>query len=111
MDKTQAKAALLAMKQDLTGRVERTHHRLHQRGERVSANFAEQSVEMENQQLVMSLDADGKQELRDINAALARIEAGTYGECTHCGQQVAEARLQALPHTALCIDCAKSQEE
>ena len=110
MDATTAKQALLALKQELASRVERTHKRIHQREERVSANFAEQSVEMESQQLVMSLDADGRRELRAIDAALERIEDGTYGECTHCGEQIAEARLQAIPYAALCIECAKAEE-
>lgn len=110
MEEAEAKAALLALKQELASRVERTHKRIHGREERVSANFAEQSVEMESQQLVLSLDADGRRELREIDTALERIEAGTYGECTQCGKQIAEARLRALPYAALCIDCAKAQE-
>lgn len=110
MDTKEAKQALMALKQELASRVERTHKRIHQREERVSANFAEQSVEMESQQLVMSLDADGRRELRAIDTALERIEAGTYGECTHCGEQIAEERLKALPYAALCINCAKAEE-
>jgi DnaK suppressor protein len=93
MDIAEAKAALLALKQELASRVQRT-----------------QSVEMESQQLVLSLDADGKRELRAIDAALERIEAGTYGECARCGNEIAEARLRALPYAALCIDCAKAEE-
>lgn len=45
--------------------------------------------------------------LEDIRAALSRFEEGTYGECQECGGQIAEARLEALPHTPYCIDCAQ----
>lgn len=111
MDTTEAKQALMALKQELASRVERTHKRIHQRDERVSANFSEQSVEMENQELVMSLDADGRSELRAIESALDRINAGTYGECTRCGNIIADARLKALPYAALCIECARADEK
>jgi len=45
--------------------------------------------------------------LDEIDAALARIEAGTYGTCTNCGKEIAVARLEAYPWASLCIDCAR----
>lgn len=108
MNPESAKAALLQLKDELTGRVERTHKHIHGREERVSADFAEQSSEMENQELVMSLDAEGRGELRMIEAALARIANNTYGTCTQCGAQVGDERLKALPYAALCINCARA---
>lgn len=44
-------------------------------------------------------------ELREVEAALQRIEDGTYGECRECGAQIAFARLEAHPTAARCIDC------
>ena len=41
----------------------------------------------------------------EIDAALARLDAGTYGRCTRCGGQIAPARLEVLPHAAACIEC------
>jgi RNA polymerase-binding protein DksA len=46
--------------------------------------------------------------LADIDAALARLEAGTYGTCTACKRPIAPERLEALPWTALCIDCSRT---
>jgi DnaK suppressor protein len=45
-----------------------------------------------------------------INAALERIEEGTFGICEECGEEISEARLKARPVTTLCIDCKKKQE-
>ena len=45
--------------------------------------------------------------LGEIEAALARIEAGTYGTCTNCGNEIAIGRLEAQPWASLCIDCAR----
>jgi len=46
------------------------------------------------------------EEIAQIREALARIEAGRYGFCTDCGEEIAEARLQALPNATKCMDCA-----
>jgi DnaK suppressor protein len=43
--------------------------------------------------------------LDQVEAALARLDAGTFGRCTRCGEAVPEERLQALPWAALCIGC------
>ena len=45
-------------------------------------------------------------EIAQIKRALARIEAGKYGECTKCGEPIAKARLEALPHATNCVQCA-----
>lgn len=44
--------------------------------------------------------------LGEIDAALARVEAGTYGRCERCGQPIAAGRLEARPTARVCIDCA-----
>lgn len=43
--------------------------------------------------------------IEQITAALNRLTQGTYGRCTRCGQQIAPARLEALPYAAACIEC------
>ncbi len=48
--------------------------------------------------------------LTQVNEALARIDAGTYGICTNCGRPIPVARLRALPYAALCIDCQAKSE-
>lgn len=45
--------------------------------------------------------------LEDVRSALSRFEQGTYGECQECGGEISEARLDALPYTPYCIDCAQ----
>jgi DnaK suppressor protein len=50
-------------------------------------------------------------ELAAIDAALARLQAGTYGECTDCGVTIAPARLQATPEAPRCIHCQEKQEQ
>jgi DnaK suppressor protein len=44
--------------------------------------------------------------LERVNRAVAKIDEGTYGVCDSCGKPIAPARLQAVPESVLCIDCA-----
>ena len=47
--------------------------------------------------------------LQAIEEALFRLEKGTYGICRDCGEPIAEARLQAIPWTRVCITCKEKQ--
>lgn len=42
-----------------------------------------------------------------VEIALRKIEAGTYGICERCGEAIPMARLDALPYSTLCVDCAR----
>jgi RNA polymerase-binding protein DksA len=60
-----------------------------------------------DRELDYTLEENSEQVLVDIEAALQRIEDGTYGICTNCGRQISEERLEARPWATLCIDCAR----
>ena len=49
--------------------------------------------------------------IKKITQALQRIEAGEYGACVDCGEDIGIARLKARPMTTLCINCKSNQEE
>ena len=57
------------------------------------------------QQRDLALRERAQQHLAQVEAALARLDAGTWGTCRRCGGAVAEARLEALPWAAYCIGC------
>ncbi len=48
--------------------------------------------------------------LQAIEEALLRLEKGTYGTCRDCGEPIAEARLNAIPWTRVCITCKEKQK-
>ena len=48
--------------------------------------------------------------LNKINEALARLDEGRYGHCYECGDEIAEARLRALPFAVRCKDCEEERE-
>jgi DnaK suppressor protein len=49
--------------------------------------------------------------LRQIDDALERMDAGTFGECERCGNDISHGRLKAMPTAALCIECATAIEK
>jgi RNA polymerase-binding transcription factor len=57
-----------------------------------------------------SLGDNAEQVLQEIDAALKRMDDGTYGTCTKCGREIAEERLEARPWASLCIDDARDAE-
>jgi RNA polymerase-binding protein DksA len=59
------------------------------------------------QQRDLALRERNQQHLAQVEAALARLDAGTFGTCTSCGRPIAEGRLEAIPWAALCIDCQR----
>lgn len=62
------------------------------------------------QQTLSALGEAQRREIGQIDAALARIEAGRYGICTACDQPIAPRRLAALPYAEHCAECAERLE-
>jgi DnaK suppressor protein len=48
--------------------------------------------------------------LNKVDAALRRLDEGTYGDCFECGEEISEARLRALPFAVRCKDCEEARE-
>jgi RNA polymerase-binding protein DksA len=67
----------------------------------------EQAISRENDEVLEYLDNTSREELQQLQTAIARIDAGTYGVCTQCGAEISDQRLAALPYTTTCIACAR----
>ena len=73
-------------------------------------HLADTATETYDRELDYTLEENSEHVLADIDAALKRIEEGTYGICTNCGEPIAVERLEALPWATLCIDCKRDRE-
>jgi RNA polymerase-binding protein DksA len=58
----------------------------------------------------LGLENNIKDMLNRIDAAIAKLEEGTYGECDRCGGEIDPARLKAVPYANLCIECKTNEE-
>jgi len=63
------------------------------------------------QEFTLSLLENEEEVLTQIESALARIEKGTYGTCEECSAPIPKGRLEALPYTPRCVNCARKLEK
>ncbi len=65
---------------------------------------------MQQQAMAQASQESGRQRLAAIDAALARIAQGSYGDCEECGEPISPARLTVRPEARLCIECKAAGE-
>lgn len=89
-----------------------THHEVEFEGTTSSrsAEFEEASRVDRDREYISGLLTMDTEELSDINEALKRILDGTYGKCVDCGNDIPEARLEAMPSTLRCLECQRQNE-
>lgn len=105
--------ALLEMRTAIVGAVSRLEEEaLKARGDDVSVDHMADhgSDSFEQDQSITLLERESET-LREINAALKRMEDGTYGVCEATGKKIGKARLKALPYARLSLDAQMEQEK
>ena len=70
-------------------------------------DWTERATEVENDQVLEGLDEMSLREIEQIRAALSRIESGSYGTCSACGQPIGTERLVAVPSAITCVACTR----
>ncbi len=100
---------LLKMRRDMVSRVQELENRWRE--------MSEPAIELEEeaQRATMTLpydrlDENGRHTIEQIDIAINKILTGNYGICENCGDEISLKRLEALPWTRLCIDCAGDLE-
>ncbi len=73
-------------------------------------DFAEQAVELENDEVLQALGTEAEAEINKINSALIRMDEERYGECVSCGVSISAERLAVRPFSSRCISCATKEE-
>jgi DnaK suppressor protein len=74
-------------------------------------HLAEAATATLDREIDFTLGENSGQVLSEIDAALKRIEDGTYGTCTSCGREIAPERLEVYPWASLCIEHAREAEQ
>ncbi len=73
-------------------------------------HIADHASEMLDREVDESLGENAEVIVREIDDALSRIDAGTYGTCIQCGQPIPDERLAAVPYAVLCVSCKRDEE-
>ena len=76
-----------------------------------SFHMADQGTDAMERELAFMFASKSGRLVYHIEEALRRVKDGTYGKCLSCGRQINKARLDAVPHARLCIECKSSEEE
>lgn len=103
MQAIEKKRVLIRRLAELQGRLHEIEDTLESHNAR---DWEEMALEREGDEVLEDLGNAGKAEIAQIRAALARIEDGTYGVCTKCGDDISAERLETLPATPFCRNCA-----
>jgi DnaK suppressor protein len=98
------KEQLLALQKVFNNRIVKIDKDLHSRLS--SAKFSEQAVDHQNDDVILNLKNEAQQELEQVNHALLKIERDVYGTCEKCHSVISTERLDAIPFTAYCKNCA-----
>ena len=74
-------------------------------------HLADLGTDTFEQEMSASLLQNARQLQAEVAAALDRLEQGSFGKCQRCGRDIGDGRLQAVPYTRYCVDCAQNAEE
>ncbi|HEX5267943.1 MAG TPA: TraR/DksA family transcriptional regulator [Acidimicrobiales bacterium] len=105
---TEARALLVREQADLRRQLAELGHG-GEGGLTYDSNFADSSQVTAERGEADALAAKLVETLEEVDAALAKIDGGTYGTCEQCGKEIAPARLEAKPGARYCIDCASKR--
>jgi DnaK suppressor protein len=79
-------------------------------GQMTYGSQAAMASEVVAQQRDIALRERSTRQLEAVDAALVRLDEGTFGVCRSCGRSIPEERLEARPWAALCIDCQRLED-
>jgi DnaK suppressor protein len=79
-------------------------------GEEPPAHEADLEVRRADDEVAIAMLGSEEQVLAEVRAALARLDAKTFGICERCKQAIARGRLDAAPYAANCIRCARTSD-
>lgn len=104
-DLTHYAELITARLQELDARIHDLDHEL---GEPKSADLDDQSIDLEDDEVLERLGVVAQKEMALLELAMGRINDGSFGICKKCEEAISEARLNAVPYALLCKNCAKS---
>ena len=106
MDSEAVRERLLRRREELRARASEASAEARHESDPLSADFAEQVTQRENDDVLGAISDSARAELEQVEAALRRLAAGRYGTCAGCGEPIEAQRLAAVPYANRCRTCA-----
>ena len=101
---------LIAMLEELNLRLTRITNDVRHSEVPLEKDFSEQATQNDNDEVMDYLGNSARTEIEMIKQAIARIDNGQYGICQVCGEPISKERLEAVPYSNMCINCASKAE-
>jgi DnaK suppressor protein len=102
------RTVLVDQRGKLTGNLELEHERFDEMIHQHDGGDSMDEVSTTNDKKILEqVGANMLMAVQRIDAALARMENGTYGVCVRCAKMIAKDRLEVIPEAAMCIDCQR----
>ena len=102
---------LLQMREDLLLEAERAYEASQSLGKDGVPDIGDMSSNSYNQEVLMNLSENQRSKVRDIDAALERMDKGVYGLCVRCEEEISPRRMEVRPFSRYCIDCKTEVEK
>ena len=107
----QARQNLLKMRREILREVMASQQAGNELGQDGVGDIGDISSNTYTRDVLMNLGEAQRQKIRDIDAALERIEEGEYGECLRCGEEISPRRLEVRPFSRYCVECKAEVEK
>jgi RNA polymerase-binding transcription factor DksA len=104
----QIRKRLLNRRLELQQRGSRVGRDLSRQLDPLSSDASDRAIQLENDESLHAIGEAALSEIEDIDVALDRLERGYYGICKVCGDEIAPARLAAVPQASTCQECGQN---
>ena len=101
---------LLILRKELAGDVSTLRAEGLALGTDGTQDMADEAANTYARQMLLGMSERERAMLREIDAALDRLDDGSFGSCEECGDPIGEARLRVVPHATLCVECKADRE-
>ncbi len=106
-----AREQLIKMRREVLREVQAATQASREMGTEGAPDIGDVSANTYSRDVLLNLSETQRQKIRDIDAALERIDQGEYGVCTRCGEEIAPRRMEVRPFSRYCVDCKGEVEK
>jgi DnaK suppressor protein len=110
-DMEKYRRALLTKKDEISQELVKNKDAGQESSDEMTQDIADKATSSYTKEFLFSLSDSERTLVQQIDQALARIDEGSYGTCTHCATLLMEKRLEAVPWTPYCLDCMELSEK